>query len=197
MPNPEPRIYHSRKSPLDLFSRGPLINVTVSLPLAVQQLRGQDQEEHVVALIDTGATFTSISDRLAATLGLVSTGRIPSIGVHGKGECNQYSINFTFTGSAILFENCNVVELTYAGQGFDMLIGRDVLQSALFVYNGATGEVGLEIPSSTDVFSRPPWGTIQSSPITQPSTRTPFDFKRIKQKRRDQKAARRKQHKRR
>jgi len=145
----------------------------------------------IKALIDTGATITSISRAVATDLSLTPTGRVQTLGVHGPGWSNQYFVNLTFTGSDITLENRLVLDMEPHHEHFDMLIGRDILSAALFIYDGITGEFGLEIPSVSNPLSGKKWMQKQ----TVPAIRKTPDLKKKKKKRRAEKGARRKQRK--
>lgn len=100
------------------------------------------------ALVDTGASFTSIEPAVlgSAGLGLTPTGTIdivtPSTGqdVH---TTDTYDIDLVIAGATqedppLRLPNLRVAasEL-YLRQGIHALIGRDVLQRCVLVYNGA------------------------------------------------------------
>jgi predicted aspartyl protease len=191
---PVPVSRYSRQTTLqELYLQGPLIQVTVSLPEEVKKLRGRDEEITITALIDTGATDTCISGTVAQKLGLVSIERVQTLGVHGVGESNRYSVNFTFTGSNIRLNDWPVTEFNTSGR-IDMLIGRDVLSLSLFVYGGSYGAMGLEIPG----VQIPDWvsGATQELPSVIPKqARAPS--RNRKERRKAEKLARREQRKKR
>jgi len=97
------------------------------------------------AMIDTGASCTCVDASILQQLGIPPTGsvavRTPSTGTIPH-MVNQYDIGFF-----VLFDNppkslyaaqtLAVVESTLAPQGFQALIGRDILATAQFVYNGS------------------------------------------------------------
>lgn len=99
------------------------------------------------ALVDTGASHTSIEPSILADLGLTPTGTIeivtPSTG-DGTHTCGTYDVDLTIQGRAeeppLRLSNMRVstAEL-FARQGIHALIGRDVLSGCLLVYNGELG----------------------------------------------------------
>lgn len=152
----EVRRYRGQTNPQNLFRLGPVVGVTVLLPKSAQQVRKENPQVQAVALIDTGADRTCISDRIVQVLKLMPTATVAISGVHGVGSSNQYCVDFNFTGSDILVTGLQVFDYTGSGP-FDMLIGRDVLRGVLFIYDGRTGEIGLELPSNCAPLSKPPW----------------------------------------
>ncbi|MCX7424860.1 MAG: aspartyl protease family protein [Planctomycetia bacterium] len=108
------------------------------------------QTQVVRALIDTGASCSAIDPGVIQALELTPTGtasiHTPSTGV-GSHECNLYDVAlFILMGSAqvhIASLTAPVIEAKLAGQGFDVLIGRDVLSQGLLVYDGKAGNLSL------------------------------------------------------
>lgn len=94
-------------------------------------------------LIDTGASHTAIDPTLIAPLGLTQTGMIP---IHTPSTggvpvmCPQYDVALYIpSGSAQPVWTIPALPITassFAGQGIAGLLGRDVLEKAVFIYNG-------------------------------------------------------------
>ena len=82
-----------------------------------------------LGLVDTGASKTSISPRLAGSLGLKPSGKVPIQGVTGTMQVNSYVVDLMlgFGAHSAVIENLEVCELDLGQARFDMLIGRDVL----------------------------------------------------------------------
>ncbi|GEM_PF-2869179 len=94
------------------------------------------------ALIDTGATETSIDAGVAQALGLVVTGPASGLSASGTYTANKYATAWRNVGG----NTWNVAPMTglpLAPQGLIMLIGRDVLSRCVFHYNGSTGTFSL------------------------------------------------------
>lgn len=101
-------------------------------------------------LIDTGASCTTVSPRIVRELGLTPTGttwiRTPSTGATPH-ACNQYDVTVILllqppeihVASVIL----PVIETDFEEQGFEILIGRDVLSKGIVIYNGPDLTVSL------------------------------------------------------
>ena len=90
----------------------------------------------VVAMIDTGATSTVISQGLAANLGINKVGstfiRTPS---SNNVSCYQYDMQLVFANN-VNIASLVVTEAPLQGQHIQCLIGRDLLQYAVLVYTG-------------------------------------------------------------
>lgn len=99
------------------------------------------------ALVDTGASFTSVEPQVLSRLGLTPTGTIdivtPSTG-QGFHTADTYDVDFVIAGpnqqdSPLVLRNLRVAacELSLR-QGIHALIGRDILERCILVYNGTT-----------------------------------------------------------
>jgi hypothetical protein len=73
------------------------------------------------------------------------------------------------------------MDFNSANYDLDMLIGRDLLSAALLVYDGKTGQIGMELPSTTHPLDSSPWTTV-SAPA---DVSTHPDLKLIHKKRKD------------
>ncbi len=82
-----------------------------------------------LGLVDTGASKTSISPRLASSLGLKPSGKTLVQGVTGAMQVNSYAVDLMlgFGAHSAVIENLEVCELDLGQARFNMLIGRDVL----------------------------------------------------------------------
>lgn len=158
MQKPPVNRYISQTNPQELHSEGPTIEVEIFLPDSITRLRVLSQPFRTEALIDTGASTTGISPEVAKSLNLHPIQQVNVIGAHGIEKSNVYVVNFTFPGSGIVLKDWMVSETKgLSGRPFQMLLGRDVLKNFLFVYDGASGEIGLEFPSNTHPLSKMPW----------------------------------------
>lgn len=158
---PVNRYLHSQNKEI-LQSKGPILDAEIRLPENVSLLRGHQQTYQTRALIDTGATNTCISSAAAKALSLNPIHQIQLRGVNGVVPANVYVIDLTFPGSNILIKGLKVTEAKQLKEpAFDMLLGRDVLSNFLFVYDGGTGAIGLEVPSFTHPLEKEPWKKVQ------------------------------------
>ena len=103
----------------------------------------------VRALIDTGASCTGIDKAIIAALQLVSKGPIPvhtpTTGQAPK-SCEQYDIHLRLIHPKLsfTFAALPVIETDdLSVQGIQGLIGRDVLRSCIFIFNGENGTYSL------------------------------------------------------
>jgi len=101
----------------------------------------------VRALIDTGASFTSIEPKVLADLGLTPTGTIdfvtPSSGQNVV-TTDTYDVDLniykTEKEPPLSMPNLRVAACElFLRQGIHALIGRDVLSRCIFIYNGEDG----------------------------------------------------------
>ncbi|MBU2625397.1 MAG: hypothetical protein KKG33_07535 [candidate division Zixibacteria bacterium] len=78
-------------------------------------------------------------------LNLISLGKFPAGGTGGGYMADKYLVNFHFVGSDIGVGNLSVMEANLEKRPFKMLIGRDILSNAIFVYNGINGILEIRI----------------------------------------------------
>ena len=100
--------------------------------------------QYIRALVDTGASFTSIDPQVLAALNLTPTGTIeivtPSTG-HGTHTTDTYDVDFTIgagpADTPLVIPNLRIAasEL-FLRQGIHALIGRDIMQRCILIYNG-------------------------------------------------------------
>ena len=96
------------------------------------------------ALVDTGASCTCIDPNVLKSLGLSPTGSVsvhtPSTGSQPVNQ-DQYDVSLTFLHSKLSFNIASipVVASNLQMQGIDALIGRDILDDFLLVYDGQLG----------------------------------------------------------
>jgi hypothetical protein len=131
---------------------GPLLQLSILPPSVMQgtpSLSGSGQKHIYMALIDTGASSTCISQKVVSDVGLNPTGKMPVVGVHGSTPTNTYQFTVGFiipqgqdpTGALVanitLFP-VDGIEFANTGCGFDVLLGRDVLCRGQFslTFNG-------------------------------------------------------------
>lgn len=125
---------------------GPRIQVVLSLPTFVEEglvASGVAVPAPLVAeaLIDTGASVTCIDDDLARRLQLPVIDRMTMTSAsHAAHPANVYPIRVEFTGLGLERTVNKAMGAVLAPQGVQMLIGRDLLAEAVFIYNGREGE---------------------------------------------------------
>ncbi len=134
---------------------GPLLNVllTVSAPrmVALDEMKKPIPQGFVAyGLVDTGASCTSIDPVVIEALELQPINKVsmvtPSTGPDPI-LVNQYDIGVTIYSSEdqepMRIPALPVCESTLRNQGFQSLIGRDILSLCLLFYNGATQQYSL------------------------------------------------------
>jgi predicted aspartyl protease len=131
--------------------RGPVVQVTISVgqQIATQVLQSGGRLPSPVsglALIDTGATTTCVDEGAAQRLQLpvIDVVKIASAS-HAETEQNVYPIQIEVIGLPITINAARAVGAPLEPQGILVLIGRDVLQHAMLVYNGPAGSLSLSI----------------------------------------------------
>jgi predicted aspartyl protease len=103
-----------------------------------------------IALIDTGATITSINAPILSGLGINPVGIVNVGTAGGPQKQSVYPAKFRFPGTKLPgFELSRVIGCDLTGQTvmnqrpLIALIGRDVLTRAVLVYNGSAGMFSL------------------------------------------------------
>lgn len=126
---------------------GPIIEFMVGLSLprsmALKEA-GLDAPNPISlrGLIDTGASVTCIDPEALLPLSLVPTGTMPIV-TPSTGNtphlCNQYDVGIMIyhPEKQIFVFNMPIIESRLRSFGYDALVGRDVLEKCLLVYNGA------------------------------------------------------------
>ena len=97
-----------------------------SIPSSAQaQLTGAGAQ----ALVDTGASLTSISPGLAAHLALAPLGKIEIQGATGSIPVNTYFVDLilSFGAQSLVVGNLSVCEFDPGQAPFQVLIGRDII----------------------------------------------------------------------
>jgi hypothetical protein len=102
-----------------------------------------------MGLLDTGASCSALDRTLISSLGLQTRGIVsihtPSTGAAFQ-TCNQFDACLVLgeTLPTPLMVTLPVIECDFSTQGFQALIGRDVLHHCVFVFEGPTDTFRLE-----------------------------------------------------
>jgi hypothetical protein len=100
------------------------------------------------ALLDSGASCSAVDPAIIRQLAVPPTGRTsiltPSTGAFAH-ECDQYDIAIAVLSPHNVRFTVPAVEVALTSTGVDVLLGRDVLDQCLFVYNGPTGAFSLAL----------------------------------------------------
>jgi len=136
---------------LALVQRGPVIPVVISpdpaFAAALQAVNKPiPQPVTGFALVDTGATTTCIDGTIAQQMGLAPSGTAKlSSASHQATDCLTYPVQLHFPAWNVALQSPKAMGVTIANQGIIVLVGRDLLQNCVFVYNGADGSFTLAL----------------------------------------------------
>jgi predicted aspartyl protease len=126
-----------------LHKQGPILDVRVAVGKASEDAlarQGVKPPEPVtaVAMIDTGATGTVVSNELVRSLGLQPVGVCQVNTPSSAGvSCHQYLVRLIMPRHNVVVETI-AIGAPLRGQHIQCLIGRDVLQHGVLVYIGYT-----------------------------------------------------------
>jgi len=139
---------------LTLNETGPLVSVEIGLPTPLKQHLSEKGEAIPAAvsgfaLVDTGAFATAVDETVFQSLGVPHIDEIPTDTPHGHGTSNVYPANVSFPGMNVTdmamerVVGCSLKWKTRDEKEIIMLMGRDLLQYFLLVYNGPSSDVTL------------------------------------------------------
>ena len=137
-----------------LNETGALVSVEIGIPTALKQYLSEKgiaipAAVSGFALVDTGAFATAVDESVFVSLGVSHIDEIPTDTAHGPGTSKVYPANVTFPGmnvSDMPMERVVGSKLKWKTRDekeIIMLMGRDLLQYFLFVYNGLSSDVTL------------------------------------------------------
>lgn len=143
-------IYLGQGSPqaVDLAEKlrqdGARVNVQIAVPASyAKQLTDAGQPvpppQVVKAMIDSGASISTVSDSVAAAAGLQQVGSVPIGGVGGTSTRPIYSASFGVPDYNVTLDPIEIAGVSLPVGGFEVLLGRDVLRSLEFDYTGPHG----------------------------------------------------------
>lgn len=128
---------------------GILRDVIIDVEIGVPGGQGRDYK----ALIDTGATNSCITKKVADDLGLVQSGLTDNHTAGGIVEKSKtYVVDAIIKGGIIKFEKWAVVEVQLTAGKYDMLIGMDIIANGDFAitHKGGKTKVTFCVPSMRD-----------------------------------------------
>lgn len=132
-------------NPSDLLLRGPALAVEVGVPDALAAALTARSiplpaPQPGSALIDTGASVTAVDMEILQRLNLPPVGTGSVITPSGAATQGVYVVRLTFPGTLIPpLDPMPVIGSQLRGFGHIVLLGRDLLQGALLIYDGAHG----------------------------------------------------------
>jgi len=129
--------------------RGPAIPVAITIEQNMGKTLAQQGKiipaKQGLALIDTGASQSAVDEQATKELGLpvVDVGKMTSAS-HDQHPCNLYPVQFSIPPN-LVFQVPRAMGAVLSVQGYLAIIGRDVLQHCVLVYNGGLGQITLSI----------------------------------------------------
>jgi hypothetical protein len=137
-----------------LRQNGALVDVTISIPASyAAQVQGQAAAAQTVkGMVDTGASISTVSERVAQAAGLQKVGSVPIGGVGGTSERPIYAASVGLPQYGVKVDPVEVGGVDIGLTGVDVLVGRDILKALHLDYEGPEGAFALTqesaIPSS-------------------------------------------------
>lgn len=138
--------------PNGLVTAGPIIQVEIHVPQVIAgqlSVANQPIPAPVVGLglVDTGATLTCVHEEVLKKLSLNPVGIVDSGTAAGKVSQNAYACQVRIPANNLLAELSPVIGVNLTGQQAAVpgtppiiaLLGRNLLQHGVFVYNGTFG----------------------------------------------------------
>ena len=140
--------------PRGLRSHGPCLPIQIEIhPTLATQLQQTSQAVPSpvsgMALIDTGASISGVDQTVLGQLGVNPVGIIDVGTANGVVQQALYPARFIFPGAPVLSFNFDaVIGVNLSGQtprgsaaSLIALIGRDILEEVLMIYDGLSGSV--------------------------------------------------------
>ena len=142
-------MFEKTSTPHELHQHGPRLTVQVSISNVLMEVFSRDgipipSSISLNALVDTGATDTIISTGKIDGLGLNPIGAQPVIGV-GHTRTTYYSmyrVGLSLFG--VEYNDTTVTVLPINIHQTDCLIGRDILERCVFLYDGPGGSFSIK-----------------------------------------------------
>ena len=128
------------------------IGISAAAPAELFTARLAPTALSVRALVDTGASRTVVEERFVAELGLDATGEIPfrsaTTGAHAvNGKLYAVSVASADSAAGILAPNLEIVAVEdLSAFEVQALLGRDILNSCVLLYNGPARTINLAFP---------------------------------------------------
>lgn len=125
--------------------RAIVVDVEVSVP--------DGTKRDYKALIDTGATHSCVTKKVAQELGLIQAGQVDNHTAGGKVEkAPTYVVDVYFKGGVVCFKKNLVVEVQLTAGNYEMLVGMDILIQGDFAITHPNGKtkVTFSVPPIRD-----------------------------------------------
>lgn len=162
MPSPTPA-----NAADQLTQNGAIVQVTLTKPAA----GGGGTPVTLNAMIDTGASISTIQDSVAQKAGLQQTGSTELSGVGGAQTSPIYAAALAIPQFGVTVPAVEVASVQNPFPGVDMLIGRDILANLELDYHGLQGAFSIKSDTPPPGGVAPPATALP--PITPPDTGGP------------------------
>lgn len=123
----------------ELRRTGAIVDVTIGVPASYAAQGGAGSPQTVKGMVDTGASISTVSERVAQAAGLRKVGSVPIGGVGGTSERPIYAASFGLPKYGVAVDPVEVGGVDIALTGVDVLVGRDILKALNLDYAGPQG----------------------------------------------------------
>lgn len=123
-----------------LSENGAVVQVTLTKPAA----GGGGTPVTLNAMIDTGASISTVQDAVAQRAGLPQTGQTQLSGVGGVQMSPIYAASIAIPQFGVTVDAIEIASVQQPFPGVDMLIGRDILRNLNLDYHGLQGQFVLK-----------------------------------------------------
>src|SRR5205807_4532692 len=147
-------LYWTQENGATLTRDGPIIPVEVSMPTALEEFCTQKgimipPPQSDYALIDTGASATSMDESVLQQLSILPIDRVPCSSTTTTDKAFVYPTRISmptlnlkdFSLARVI--GCKLKWKTTDGKEIIMLVGRDILQYMVMIYNGRNSSLTL------------------------------------------------------
>lgn len=154
-----------------LRRQGAIVDIAISTPQAAVQAQAQQGQaarpgQTVRGLVDTGASISTVSEEVAAQVGLVQTGTVQLGGVGGSGTRPVYAARMHLPQYGVTVDPIEIAGVSIPFADVQILLGRDVLRQVEFRYLGPAGSFGL---STEEGGAAAPGAPGAGSPVAVPA----------------------------
>jgi hypothetical protein len=143
-----------------LLETGAVVQVTITKPAA----GGAGTPVTVNAMIDTGASISTLQESVAQRAGLQQTGTTQLSGVGGVQMSAIYAASLAIPEFGVTVDAIEVASIQNPLPGVEMLIGRDMLAVLHLDYHGMQGMFALKNDTPPPGGVAPPPRSIQAVP---------------------------------
>lgn len=123
----------------ELRRTGAIVDVTIGVPASYAAKGGAGSPQTVKGMVDTGASISTVSERVAQAAGLQKIGSVPIGGVGGTSERPIYAAAVGLPKYGVSVDPVEIGGVDIALTGVDVLVGRDILKALKLDYEGPQG----------------------------------------------------------